>query len=90
MEFSVRVVSIDDDGDETPVSGEEVKVFDNRHFWSLAWLEATTDDDGVAYFDCDWQVGEWDGNVLIYVGNNEGVEYTVNDGYQFTIPYEYD
>ena len=68
----------------------EVIVFDNRHFWDTGSLSETTDDDGVASFDCDWQFGEWDGSVKIYVGDQEGVDYTVNDGYSFTFSYEFD
>ena len=86
MEFSVRVV----DEDDNPREDVEVTVFDHRHFWSTSSLTETTDSDGVAHFDCDWQFGAWDGSVKIFAGNQDGEEYTVNDGYQFTVQYPYD
>ncbi len=90
MEFSVRVVWYDTDDEPRPREDVTVMVFDNRHFWNTGSLEETTDEDGVASFDCDWQVGAWDGNVKIFVGDQEGVDYDINDGYEITIRHDFD
>ena len=90
MEFTVHVVHCQFDDEEKPRPDTQVTVFDNRQFWSTGHLSETTDDNGIASFDCDWQTGEWDGSVKIFVGNQEGEEFTVNDGDSFTIRYDYD
>jgi hypothetical protein len=84
MDFSVRVV-YDWHGEETLCTGKEVTAFFfmEHPFLPGSHLSEYTDDEGVAYFTCDWDTDEED--IQIGVGSMELMKYHVEDGDQITV-----
>lgn len=87
MNFSVRVVYFRHDKPR-PRTTEQVTVFTDRQHASGGSLSGTTDEHGVAYFECDWQVRAWDVPITVLVAGLKGAQFLIKDGDQVTIVYQ--
>lgn len=85
--FSVRVLYFRQDK-ARPRTGEQVTVFRSREHANGGSLSGTTDHQGVAHFECDWQVGGWDVPITVLVAGMKGAEFLINEGDQVTVVYD--